>query len=77
MGILFIINVYIRVSKDLSCPACNSKYIGKTDRNIGTRVQKYSGSDKKLPVYNHFLECEHFNYVVNVNSLPPSNNSLE
>ena len=52
----------------------NSKYIGKTER---TRVQEHSGSDKKSPVYNHLLECEHFNYVVNLHSLPPSNNSVE
>ena len=30
---------------------------------------------KKSLVYNHLLECEHFNYVVNLQSLPPSNNS--
>ena len=27
------------------------------------------------PVYKHFSECEHFNYVVNLHSLLPSNNS--
>ena len=41
------------------------------------RVQEHSGSDKKSLVYNHLLECEHFNYVVNLHSLPPSNNSVE
>ena len=45
---------------ELCCPACNSKYTGKTDRNSTTRVQKHIGSDKKLPVYNHLLEYEHF-----------------
>ena len=44
------------------CPACNSKYIGKTDQNFDTRVQKHSGLDKKSLVYNHLLECERFNY---------------
>ena len=62
---------------EFCCPACNSKYIGKTDQNFGTRVQERSGSDKKSPVYNHLLECEHFNYVVNLHSFPPSNNSVE
>ena len=56
------------------CSACNNKYIGKTDRNFGSRVQEHSGLDKKSPV---LFECEHFNYVVNLHSLPPSNNSLE
>ena len=32
---------------------------------------------KKSPVYNHLFECEHFNYVVNLHSLPPSNNLVE
>ena len=62
---------------EFCCPACNSKYIGKTDQNFGTCVQENSGSDKKSPVYNHLLECEHFNYVVNLRSLPPSNDSVE
>ena len=59
------------------CPACNIKYIGKTDRNFSTRVQEHSGLGKKSPVYNYLLECEHFNYVVNLHGLPTSNNSVE
>ena len=35
---------------EFCCPACNIKYIGKTDRNFGTRVQEHSGLDKKSPV---------------------------
>ena len=62
---------------EFCCPACNIKYIGKTDRNFGTRVQKHSGLDKKSPVYNHLFECEHFSYVVNLHSLPPSNSLVE
>ena len=62
---------------EFCCPACNIKYIGKTDRNFGTRVQEHSGLDKKPPVYNHLLECEHFNYVVDLHSLPSSDNSVE
>ena len=62
---------------EFCCPACNSKYIGKRDQNFGTRVQEHSGSDKKSQVYNDLLKCEHFNYVINLHSLPPSNNSVE
>ena len=32
---------------------------------------------KKSPVYNHLFQCKHFNYVVNLHRLPPSNNSVE
>ena len=62
---------------EFCCPACNSKYTGKTDQNFLTCVQEHSGLDKKSPVYNHLLKCEHFNYVVNLYSLPPSNNLAE
>ena len=55
---------------EFCCPACNSKYIGKTDQNFGTRVQEHSDSGKKSLVYN-------FNYVVKLHSLPPSNNLVE
>ena len=62
---------------EFCCPACNSKYIGITDYNFGIRVQEHSDSNKKSPVYNHLLECEHSNYVVSLHSLPPSNKSVE
>ena len=62
---------------EFCCPACNSKYIGKADRNICTCVQEHSGLDKKSLVYNHLLECEHFNYVVNLHSLLPTSNLVE
>ena len=62
---------------EFCCPACNIKYTGKTDRSFGTRIQVHSGLDKKSPVYTHLLECEHFNNVVILHSLPPSNNSVE
>ena len=45
--------------------------------NFGTRVQEHSGSDKKPLVYNHLRAQEHFNYVINLPSLPPSNNLVQ
>ena len=62
---------------EFCCPACNIKYIGKTDRNFVARVQEQSGLDKKSPVYNHLFECEHFSYVVNMHSLSHSNSSAK
>ena len=56
---------------------CPSKYIAKTDPNYGTSVQEHSGSDKKSQVYNHLFECKHFNDVVNLHSLIPSNSLVE
>ena len=57
---------------EFCCPACNIKHIGKPDQKFGTCVQEHSGSDKKSPVWNHLLKCEHFTYVVNLHSLQPS-----
>ena len=62
---------------EFCCPACNNRYVGKTGRNLGTRVQEHSGSDKKSLFYNYLLECEHFDLVVNLQSLPSSNSSVE
>ena len=58
-------------------PVRNNKYSGKTERNFGTPVQGNSGSDKTSLFYKHLLEWEHFNYVVNLRSLPPSSNLVE
>ena len=55
---------------EVCCPVYKSKHIGKTDRNFGARAQKSL-------VYNHLLEWERFNYVVNLHSLPPSGNLVE
>ena len=49
----------------------------KKNRCFGVCVHEHSRSDKKSPVYNHLLECEHFNYVVNLHNLPPTNNLVE
>ena len=65
------------ITYEFCCPACKSKYIKKTDPNCDARVQERSGLDKKSQVYNHLLECEHLNDVVNLRSLPPSNNLVE
>ena len=54
------------IAQEFRCPACNNTYIGKTDWNFDTRVQEHSNSDKTSPVYNHLLECKHFNYVVSL-----------
>ena len=44
-----------QIKYEFSCPACNKKYIGKTDRNFGTHVQKHSCSDKKVTSLQSFV----------------------
>ena len=30
------------IAYEFCCPACNNKYIGKTDQNFSTRVQEHT-----------------------------------
>ena len=49
---------------EFSCPACNAGYIGKTDRNLGTRIKEHCGLDKNSPVFNHLTECNFYQYTL-------------
>ena len=62
---------------EVCCLACSTKYIGKPDRNFGTHLQEHSSSDKKLPICNHLLLYGLSDYVVNLHSLLPSDNSVK
>ena len=42
---------------EFCCPARNASYIGKTDRNLGTRINEHCGLDKNSPIFNHVAEC--------------------
>ena len=44
-----------QIKYEFSWPACNKKYIGKTDWNFGTHVQKHSCSDKKVTSLQSFV----------------------
>ena len=41
-------------------PACNIKYIGKTDQNFGTRVQEHSGLDIQSFGYRYTIGLQSF-----------------
>ena len=53
---------------EFSCPACNADYIGKTDRNLGTRIKEHCGLDKNSPVFNHLAECNFYQYGLTLHS---------
>ena len=55
---------------EFSCPACNAGYIGKTDRNLGTRIKEHCGLDKNSPVFNHLAECNFYQYTLTLHSFP-------
>ena len=53
---------------EFTCPGCNSSYIGKTERNLATRLSKHS-DPQKSSIAKHLWECEHANYILNLNHI--------
>ena len=53
---------------EFSYPACNACCIGKTDRNLGTRIKEHCGLDKNSPVFNHLAGCNFYQYTPTLRS---------
>ena len=53
---------------EFCCPACNASYIGKTDRNLGTRIKEHCGLHKSSPIFNHLAECNFYQYTLTLHS---------
>ena len=49
----------------IQCPGCQNDYVGKTDRNLVTRLSDH-GRKKDQPMFQHFRSCEKFNYKLNL-----------
>ena len=58
-----------------TCPGCNEKYIGKTDRNIITRLHEY-GSRIDQPLHIHLTNCDKFGDIITMMQLPNMDNSV-
>ena len=43
----------------ITCPGCGRNYVGKTDVCLETRLKQH-GSKSDQPMYQHFMQCEHF-----------------
>ena len=52
----------------IQCPGCHSDYVGKTDRNLITRLSEH-GKKEDQPMFQHFWSCEEFNCKLNLYSL--------
>ena len=52
----------------IQCPGCHNDYVGKTDRNLTTRLSEH-GKKENQPMFQHFQSCEEFNYKLNLYSL--------
>ena len=53
----------------VTCPDCNKDYVGKTDRNLVTRLNQHAFSEDQ-PMYQHLSKCEHFAYIIDFHRLP-------
>lgn len=51
-----------------TCPGCAKTYIGKTERNLDKRLSEHS-DPLKSAVAKHVTECEHANFILNLNNL--------
>ena len=53
----------------ITCPGCFQKYVGKTDRNFITRLDKH-GTKVDQPMYQHLSNCCAFNDHIMLFTLP-------
>ena len=51
-----------------TCPGCSKTYIGKTERNLATRLSEHSDPFKSA-ISKHLTDCEHANFIVDLNNL--------
>ena len=65
---------------EFSCPGCSATYIGKTVRNLHTRLAEHSKFNNISAISEHLTTCEHAKHVTdlhnlyeNVNDLRPDN----
>jgi hypothetical protein len=53
------------------CPGCHDSYIGKTDRNLLTRIKEHSKGESEI--FHHITNCNNFKHIIDLFSLPDSN----
>ena len=58
-------NLRAHLIYEFKCPGCKAKYIGKTDRCLGLRLDEHSQAET-LAIGKHLNECEHFHFIVNL-----------
>ena len=61
-----------------TCPGCHASYIGKTDRNLSTRILEHTKPHTNSELFNHINSCHNFQHIHNVLNLPDllSNHNL-
>ena len=58
----------INLVYEFTCPGCSKAYIGKTERNLATRLSEHSDPSKSA-ISKHLTDCEHANFIVDLNNL--------
>ena len=58
---------------ELTCPGCDGKYVGKTDRNLDTRLEEH-GSRLDQPMNIHLRNCSDFHELMSFFGLPSNDN---
>ena len=51
-----------------TCPGCNASYIGKTERNLATRLSEHFDPHKSA-ISKYLSECDYASYLLNMNNL--------
>ena len=54
---------------EFTCPGCQKKYIGKTDRCLSIRLNEHATRDDQL-IHQHLTSCMDFNYIVQLFKMP-------
>lgn len=64
---------------EFSCPGCRETYIGKTVRNLRTRLTEHakSGKSSTSAVSEHLTTCEHAKHIINMHNLYDNVNDLD
>ena len=57
-----------------TCSGCSKAYIGKTERNLATRLSEHS-DPLKSAIYKHLTDCEHANFITDLKNLYDNLNS--
>ena len=62
-------DLFRNVIHEITCPGCNNKYVGKTERCLQTRLSEHSSNINTSAVAQHLFNCPRARYLANVNTL--------
>ena len=58
----------------ITCPGCNEDHVGKTDRNLVTRLNEHVSREDE-PINQHLSRCGHFVHIFYLIRLPDIHDS--